>query len=146
MSVKQICQRNVDLAELGESVQAVAERMRQRMVGCLVVVDGSRKPIGIVTDRDLALRVVADGKNPYATRIDEAMTANITTIRERTDLEQALRLMRNGVFRRLPVVDDDGKLVGIVTLDDILMLLTEELGGAGQVLDRETPQRVAIAS
>ena len=74
------------------------------------------------------------------------MSFNIKTIREQTNIEQALRLMRNGAFRRLPVVDDDGKLVGIVTLDDILMLLADEFGRAGQVLDRETPQAAAMAS
>ena len=65
MSLQRICQHDVDVAELGESVHAIAERMRQRTVGCLVIVNEFREPIGIVTDRDLVIRVLAEGKDPY---------------------------------------------------------------------------------
>jgi CBS domain-containing protein len=145
MSVQRICQHDVDVAEPGEAVLAIAERMRQRTVGCLVIVNEFREPIGIVTDRDLVIRVLAEGKDPYTTRIEEAMTYNLKTVPDDGSVEQALRLMRGGEFRRLPVVDRAGKLVGIVTLDDILMLLSEEFTQAGHVLDRETPVAAAMA-
>lgn len=145
MSIKRICQRDVDVAEPGESVHTIAERMRQRTVGCLVIVNEFREPIGVVTDRDLVIRVLAEGKDPYTTRIEEAMTYNLKTVPDDGAIEQALRLMRGGEFRRVPVVDQDGKLVGIVTLDDILMLLAEEFTQAGHVLHHETPVAAAMA-
>jgi CBS domain-containing protein len=145
MSIQRICHYDVDVAELGESVHTIAERMRQRTVGCLVIVNELREPVGIVTDRDLVIRVLAERKDPSTTRIEEAMTCNLKTVPDDGAIEQALRLMRGGEFRRVPVVDHDGKLVGIVTLDDILMLLAEEFTQAGHVLDRETPVAAAMA-
>jgi CBS domain-containing protein len=145
MSIQRICQRDVDVAEPGESVHAIAERMRQRTVGCLVIVNEFKEPIGIVTDRDLVIRVLAEGKDPYTTRIEEAMTYNLKTVPNDGAIEQALRVMRGGEFRRVPVVDHDGKLVGLVTLDDILMLLAEEFTQVRDVLDRETPLAAACA-
>lgn len=143
MSIERICQRAVDVAELGESVQAVAERMRQRTVGCLVIVDEDRHPLGIVTDRDLVLRVLAEGKDPYTTRIESAMSCDLKTIPIDGGIEQALRIMRGGSFRRVPVVDREGKLAGLVTLDDVLMLLAEEFMHVRDVLDKETPLAAA---
>jgi CBS domain-containing protein len=145
MSIERICQRQVDVAELGESVQAIAERMRQRTVGCLVIVDEAGRPVGIVTDRDLVVRVLAEGKDPYTTRIERAMTYDLKTVPWDAGIEQALRVMRNGSFRRVPVTDRKGKLAGLVTLDDILMLLAEEFSAAGRVLQGETPLAAATA-
>lgn len=143
MSVGRICQREVDLADPGENVRNAAERMRQRTVGCLVVVDDEKRPIGMITDRDLALRVVADGLDPFTTPVARVMTAPAKTISEKTPIEMALGLMRSGAFRRTPVVDADGRLVGIVTLDDILMLLADEFRQVGELLERETPAAAA---
>jgi CBS domain-containing protein len=145
MSIERICQCEVDVADVDETVLSVAERMRQRTVGCVVVVNKEQEPVGIVTDRDLVIRVLADGKDPYATQIGEVMTTEPKTVLEGTPIEEALREMRSGAFRRLPVIDRDGKLLGIVTLDDILMLLAEELRQVGQLLDRETPRAAAMA-
>jgi CBS domain-containing protein len=144
MSVGRICQREVDLAEAGESVHDAAERMRQRTVGCLVVVNEHQEPIGILTDRDIAIRVVAEGRDAWSTRVAKVMTAAPKTVSERTAIESALGLMRSGAFRRLPVVDEEGRLVGIVTLDDILILLAEEFTQVGQLLERETPFAASV--
>lgn len=143
MSVGRICQRDVDLAELHESVCQAAERMHQRNVGALVVVDERQLPIGILTDRDLMVRVVATGKSTQTTQVSDVMTAYPKTIAEEGSIESALALMRGGEFRRLPVVGRDGQLVGIVTLDDILMLLSEEFFEIGRLVERETPRGMA---
>jgi CBS domain-containing protein len=145
MSVERICQCEVDVAEVGETVLSVAERMRQRTVGCVVVLNDAQEPIGILTDRDLVVRVLADGKDPFATRVEEVMTKGPRTASEGTAIEEALGLMRSGAFRRLPVVDRKGKLIGILTLDDLLMLLAEEFTQVGQLLQRETPRAAALA-
>jgi len=143
MSVGKICQREVDLADLDESVQAAAERMHQHTVGALLVLDEFKKPVGILTDRDIAVRVVAAGKDGYTTTVREAMTPQPKTVSEDAPIEWAVSLMRAGGFRRAPVVDQGGALVGLVSLDDILMLLAEEFADIGRLLEKETPRAAA---
>lgn len=142
MSVSNICVREVDTARLNESVAAVAERMHQRAVGTLVIVNNSKQVVGIVTDRDLVSRVLAKGLDPTGTLIRDVMTLNPKTITEATPIETALLTMRTGRFRRVPVVRDDNVLVGLICLDDILMLLAEEFSQVGRLLKRETPRAV----
>lgn len=143
MSVGRICAREVDLAELGESVWAAAERMHGRAVGSLVIVNDAQQPIGILTDRDLAQRALTQRLDPNTATVGQVMTADPKTICEDDSIEAALSLMRSGSFRRLPVVDHEGKLVGILSLDDVLILLAEEFRQIGELLQRETPRGVA---
>jgi CBS domain-containing protein len=142
MAVGNICIRNVDTVRPDVLVAVGAERMHQRAVGALVVVNDADQPIGIVTDRDLVSRVLAKGRNPTETTIRDVMTIAPKTIRESAPIETALLAMRTGRFRRLPVIDEDDMLVGLITLDDILMLLAEEFSQVGRLLKRETPQAV----
>jgi CBS domain-containing protein len=135
----------VDTATFDESAEVAAERMHQRAVGTLVVVNDAAQPIGIVTDRDLVTRVLAPGRIASDTQLREVMTAAPKTIFENDSIESALTLMRRGNFRRVPVVDSSNKLVGLVTLDDILMLLAEEFSDIGNLLERETPRAVALS-
>ena len=108
----------------------------------LVVVNETNHIVGIVTDRDLVSRVLAKGRNPEETLVGDVMTAEPTTISEWTQIEPALLIMRRGRFRRIPVVDYESKLVGLITLDDIVMLLAEEFSQIGRLLNRETPRTV----
>jgi len=113
--------------------------MHEYQVGTLVIVDSDKRPVGIVTDRDLVIRVLGPGMDPHQTRVDQVMTRDPQTVTEKTPIEQALSLMRSGAFRRLPVVGHDGTLVGLVSLDDILGLLAEEFSGIGALLEDEAP-------
>jgi CBS domain-containing protein/RNA polymerase-binding transcription factor DksA len=137
MSVGRICSREVIVARPGEAVEAAAQRMAGHAVGTLVVVDGDSRPIGILTDRDLVTRVLAHGLDARETPVDAVMTPHPTTISELAPIESALASMRAGRLRRLPVVDDAGRLVGIQSLDDALSLLAEELTIIGGLLERE---------
>jgi CBS domain-containing protein len=132
----------VDTATFDESAEVAAERMHQRAVGTLVVVNDAAQPIGIITDRDLVTRVLARGRIASETMLRDVMTGAPRTILETDPIEAALSLMRRGNFRRVPVVDDEKKLVGLITLDDILMLLAEEFGEIGKLLEHETPRAV----
>ena len=143
MAVGRICVREVDLAEIDESAQVAAQRMHDRNVGTLIVANAQRKPIGIVTDRDLAVRVVAKGRNPVETTVGEVMTTDLKTVEEQTSLEDALRVMRSGPFRRVPVTDAGGTLVGLLSVDDVLDLLRQEFNEIGQLLERESPRGLA---
>jgi CBS domain-containing protein len=142
MSVGRICIREVDTAIFDETAATAAERMHQRAVGTLVVVNDASQPIGIITDRDLVTRVMAPGRLATETLLRDVMTAAPRTVSEHDSIESALSLMRSGNFRRVPVVDENKKLVGLVTLDDILMLLAEEFGDIGKLLEHETPRAV----
>lgn len=145
MSLECVCQEAVDVAAPSESAFQAAERMHQRTVGSLVVVDNTNMPIGIVTDRDLTVRVIAAGRDPQTTPLRELMTPSPTTILRTATMLEALDLMRAGEFRRLPVVNELGRLIGIITLDDILLRISDEMRVLGCLLERETP-RAAAAS
>ena len=140
MSAGNICRRDVDTAKYDESVFDTARRMRDRQVGTVIVVD-EKRPIGILTDRDLTVRVLAAGLDPQTTRVSEVMTPSPTTIQEEDAIATALGCMRSGRFRRLPVVARDGSLLGILALDDVLVLMAEELAEVGPLLRREAPHR-----
>jgi len=143
ISIGCICQKNVDLIRIDDSVAAAAERMRQRTVGALIAVNDARQPIGLVTDRDLVIRAMADGKDPDVTPVIDVMTPDLVVAQEDTPVNEALRLMREGPFRRLPIVDKHGALVGLITLDDILRRLAHDFSEIGKVLDEETPAAAA---
>jgi len=143
MTVGAACVREVDTARPEESVQVAAQRMLSRNVGTLVVQDASNSPIGIVTDRDLAVRVLAKARDPFQTTIGEIMSRCPETVAESASLEEALTLMRKGPYRRLPVVDAQGTLAGLLSLDDILEQLTDEFRKIGQLLEKESPASLA---
>lgn len=139
MSVGRICMRAVSTAEPEETLAMAGARMRDHAVGCLVVVDAKRVPVGMVTDRDLMLRCVAGGDDPEDVRVAQAMSAPVVTARESMPIEDALSQMVGSSVRRLPVVDEGGALVGILALDDVLDLLTEEVTAVGRLLARRRP-------
>ncbi len=139
MSVGSICRRNVYLATHDESVLDAARRMRDLNVGTLLVLDPTKRPVGMVTDRDLTVRVLAAGAPPAATAVREIMTLIPETVAADTSIEKALGIMRSGRFRRLPVVDAKGALVGILSLDDVLELLAQEFGEIGRLVRSGEP-------
>jgi CBS domain-containing protein len=140
MTIGSICAREVDTIRDSDSVAIAAQRMHQRAVGSLVVVNEAGRVIGIVTDRDLVSRVLAKGRLPEATPVHEIMTLNPKTITEQSPIKLALSIMHGGRFRRIPVVDQQDKLVGLISLDDVLMSLAGEFSAVGCLLKRETPR------
>lgn len=131
MIVGEICTRTVIVAPRGTSVREAAKLMRERHTGDIVVTDesdGRRIPAGIVTDRDVVVEVVAERLNPDDLLVNDIMTASLVTARERDGIFETIALMRSEGVRRMPIVDVSGALVGIVSLDDLLELMAEELG------------------
>ncbi len=112
----------------GSNVIEAARLMRDVDAGIIPVVEGD-KLIGTVTDRDIAIRVVAEGKDPEKTTVGEIASRDLVTIDPQQDLDEALRLMARHQVRRLPVVEEDGKLVGIVAQKDIAQHATDEQTG-----------------
>lgn len=138
MSVGSICTRAVHTATRSERAKEAARRMNQYRVGSLVVVDLESKPIGILTDRDLAMKCVGEGLGGDV-RIDEIMTRPVTTVHEDTPIDQAIRHMAAAKIRRMVVVDGVGRLVGLLSLDDVIDLLAEEAEDIGRLLHAQMP-------
>ncbi len=146
MPVGEICSREVVIAERGLSVVEGARLMRTHHVGDLVVVEaqgGRTVPVGIVTDRDVVVEVVAAGVNPEALTVGDIMAAGVATVRESEGLYETLRYMRDKGVRRMPVVDREGALVGILTLDDLLGLLAEEMTELAKLVSHERQREAA---
>jgi CBS domain-containing protein len=134
MSVGALCVRVVQVASPEEPVRAVAKRMAAADVGTVVVVGPERRPLGVLTDRDVALRCVAEGRDPETTSVAALMSAPALCVHESTPIESALARMAGSKARRLVVIDDAEKLVGILALDDVLELLAEEAASVGRLL------------
>jgi CBS domain-containing protein len=141
VSAGALCVRSVQVVCPAESVLEAAQRMREAGVGALVVLDDKRRPVGILTDRDVAVRVVAERRDPGATRVSEAMTSPVHAVHESTPIEDAVARMEGAAIRRLAVTDADGGLVGILALDDVLELIAEEVTRIGRLIARRTPRR-----
>ena len=118
----------------------LAQLMRNSHVGDVVVVDqpdGHKIPVGIVTDRDLVVEVMARERDPGSITAGDLMGAAIVTAGDQDDISEVVELMRFKGVRRVPVVDEQGGLAGIVTLDDLLNLIGGELALLGRVISRE---------
>jgi CBS domain-containing protein len=139
MSIKHMCASQVDTITSEESAYTAACRMRDHLVGSLVVCDEQERPIGILTDRDLATRVVATSRNAIETPIADIMTREPRCIEADSTLEQALSAMQRVPCRRLPVIDVEGKLEALVTLDDVLSQISRRFGQIGNVVGQESP-------
>lgn len=136
MSIGRICIREVHVAEPDEPLFDAVRRMRDVDVGTLVVIGPQRRPVGMLTDRDVALRCVAEGRDPKHTAVSEVMSVPVVAVGEATSIEDALARMAGGPMRRLVVVDEEDRLVGLVALDDLLELLVEEVESIGRLLRR----------
>lgn len=121
MTNSDLCMRQVEVATPETTVRAAAQHMSQSGVGSLVVIDVLRRPLGIVTDRDLVVRCLAIGRNPERTSLQEVMSGPAAWVRESGAAEQAVDEMARLRVRRLPVVDDHDRLVGILALDDVVL-------------------------
>ncbi|MEG0820690.1 MAG: CBS domain-containing protein [Burkholderiaceae bacterium] len=127
MKVVDMAVREVESVAAEASVKDCALVMRRKHVGSLVVVDGNNVPVGMITDRDLAIEVLAQGLNPDALTVGDVMTTPVAVAQEEENVIDALARLRERGVRRLPVVDAAGKLTGIVTSSNLLEELSMEL-------------------
>jgi CBS domain-containing protein len=130
MPVSEICNREVVVVRREDTVHEAAKLMRQHHVGDVVVVEernGVRVPVGIVTDRDLVVEIMAPDVVQMVITVGDIMGLKLATVKENMGVYESIQYMRGEGVRRLPVVDGKGGLVGILTLDDLLELLAEEL-------------------
>jgi CBS domain-containing protein len=117
-SIREIMTANPSTIEPDKSIADAARIMKQEDAGVVPVTENGRLT-GMVTDRDIAIRVVAEGKDPQSTTVREIASTDLVTVDPQQDLDEALRLMAQHQVRRLPVVEEDGRLVGVVAQADV---------------------------
>jgi len=140
MNAGDICKRDVVVAYKDEALPDAARRMRERHVGTLIVVvdrASERVPVGILTDRDIAVAVVAKELDPRALKVGEVMTRGVVAVREADGPAEVLRAMREHGVRRVPVVTHSGALAGIVSMDDLLEQASDQLVDLVRAFARE---------
>jgi CBS domain-containing protein len=126
-------QKEVATVAPDTSIRMTAHMMRERGVGAIVLVDGKGKPTGIVTDRDIAMALAADERDAD-TPVSAIVPGELVTIAENEGIFNATQYMFGYQVRRLPIVDSAGKLVGIVTMDDLVALLARELANVAEAI------------
>lgn len=143
MRIAEFCNRDVVVIRRERSALEAAQLMRTHHVGDVVVVEersGRSVPVGIVTDRDVVVEVIAKGIEPQAVTVGDVMSTELTTSAETDEVADVLELMRVKSIRRLPIVDTHGSLVGIVTVDDLIDLIAGLMSDVGALVLRQ-PQR-----
>ncbi|SFD56255.1 CBS domain-containing protein [Massilia yuzhufengensis] len=136
MHIAEICTSEATHCTRDETVQGAALMMRRYHVGDVIVVDqteGTKVPVGILTDRDIVVSVIAPGLDPNSLQVGDIMTDDLLTARETDDVYETIERMRLRGIRRVPVVDAAGSLAGIVSADDLLEFLAEEMGELSRI-------------
>ena len=149
MDVRECCIEFVAVAYRSLVVSEAARLMSDRHVGCLVVIEErpeGKMPVGILTDRDIVMSVVAKDLDPRTIPVGEVMSADLVAVREGDSIKDALALMRRRGVRRAPCVTKNGMLVGIVTLDDILRKMISDLDDVAAAISSELAIEVAMRS
>lgn len=140
MPIGEFCNREVVYATRKTSLPEAAQLMRRYHVGDLVVVDeidGKRVPVGIVTDRDMVIEIISQSLDLNEFSVGDIMSPQLVSVQEKEGVLETIRLMRAKGIRRIPVVNQEGGLEGIVSADDILDLLAEEMAELAKVAPRE---------
>ncbi|MEQ1774873.1 MAG: CBS domain-containing protein [Burkholderiales bacterium] len=140
MAIGDICNREVVYVNRDVTIHAACKLMRHYHVGSLVVVDeadGKRVPVGILTDRDIVVEIDAMDLDSKVITAGDIMSQELVTVPESRGVLETIEVMRFRGVRRLPIVDSDSRLIGIVTIDDLLEVLAEELTGIARIVARE---------
>lgn len=150
MTIGEVCTRDVVSVRREDGVLTVAQIMRDRHVGDVVVLEGDgaeRRPVGILTDRDIVVGIVAQAPDKLAQlQVRDVFVGGLLTVNEQDSIDTAIDLMRDRGIRRLPVVDFEGRLRGIVTFDDLLNVLARQFLDLAHVVGRERRREEQLRS
>ncbi|MDZ7689483.1 MAG: CBS domain-containing protein [Halobacteriales archaeon] len=138
MPLEDLARSEVVTVKPGTSVPETASKLENEDVGSVVVVEGG-KPVGIITDRDLALRVLSDDRDTAGLSAEDVMSDDLCTAHPDDGFAEAARMMSENAVRRLPICDDDGELKGIITADDMTELLADEQQQLAEVIRAQRP-------
>ena len=141
MTAGRLCTRVLATAWPDQTVRVAAQRMAEFDVGALVILKEERatRAVGILTDRDIVVRCVAQQLDPEQTKVSEIMTTPVFTVRDETPISEALAKMASAGTRRLVVVAEGDRVAGVLTLDDILGDMAWETSAIGKLLQKQQP-------
>lgn len=145
-TIGQICNRDVVVTTRERSVSDAAKLMRERHVGSVIVVEtreGAQHPVGIVTDRDMVVEIIALDLDPRDVTVGELMGSELIVARENDDIRETLSVMRVNGIRRLPVLGEQGDLLGIVASDDLISVLAEDIAAIANMTQHQRSREVA---
>ncbi len=140
MNVGEICNREVIIMGKDGSIRDAAQLMREFHVGDIVIVeerDQQRYPVGILTDRDMVIEILANDVDADAVDVGDAMSFDLLTAREDDSIWDTIKRMRSKGVRRIPVVDQKGVLAGILAMDDLIEIFAEQLTDVAALIARE---------
>jgi signal-transduction protein with cAMP-binding, CBS, and nucleotidyltransferase domain len=137
MPIDRLIRRPARTLGADASCVEAAAMMRDDQIGAVVVTDDDRRVLGIVTDRDLAVRVIAAGLDPRRVALREVMSGEPIYLSRTRNVAQLLATMRDLAVRRVPVVDDGGRVLGLISFDDVLVLLADQLEDLAEVIRKE---------
>ncbi len=142
MRVDELCTQNVITIEAAASIVEAAKQMREHHVGDVIVLPepGDRRPIGVLTDRDITVELVAKDLPLSGVSVGDVMSRDIVTVRAQDDLADALEIMATNAIRRIPVTDEDNEIVGILSIDDVIGVLADELKKVSSLCRRQPGQ------
>jgi CBS domain-containing protein len=145
MPISEICNREVVIVHRDNTVLEAAQLMRQHHVGDVVIIEereGAKVPVGIVTDRDLVVEIMALGVDQTVITVGDIMMTELAMVKDDAGVSETIEYMRAKGVRRMPVVDSKGGLVGILTLDDLLELLAEEFLALSRLVKHEQQKEI----
>ena len=145
MFVGEICNRQVVICKQEDSIQQAAELMRDKHVGDVVVVDHKENkhfPVGILTDRDIVIEIIAEEVNPNDVAVKDVMSGELTSVKEEDHLIETIEKMRDKGVRRVLVVNRDGSLEGILSVDDVIELVAELLSDLVNLFKHEFKREI----
>lgn len=140
MSIGEYCNRDVIIARKSATISEIAQLMREYHVGTVVIAkndNGLNIPIGIITDRDIVVEVIAAGVNLESVTASDIMSNEIHTVREINGLWETITHMKHHGVRRMPVINDEKVLVGIVSIDDLLEVLSDQMNELIKIISNE---------
>jgi len=146
MNIGEICSREVIVVHAGDSLQEAARQMCERHVGTVIVVEDrgpERLPIGIITDRDIVRAQLKRAADLCCLGVSQAMTSNLLVLRENESMANAIEKMRARAVRRAPVVNAAGALIGVISVDDLLSTVAEQLSGLVQLVEVQQRREAA---
>ncbi len=137
MPIRKLLQRPVHSLPPDASCEDAALLMRDQNIGCVVVADAARRPVGVVTDRDLVIWAIAEGHDARKLRLRDIMSDEPIFLSSDQGLDQVVTAMRELAIRRVPIVDEAGELCGLVSMDDLVILLADQIGSLAEAVREE---------
>lgn len=139
MTIGKLCKCEVITVSKDMTVYEAAELMKKHNIGDIVVVDekNHNHPIGIFTDRDVTIKIVADAIEPNSITVKDAMSQELLTLKEHQSIHEVMDLMCARRVRRAPIIDRDNQIIGIATVDDLILLIADELSSLAKLIRRQ---------